>query len=770
MTAIPVLLLLKVTIVFSLAAPVSALLRGRSAAARHLVWTLALLAAVVLLPLSAFAPRLPVRLPTAAARSLPALIVPPPTRATEVGRGPSATEWNAADARGSIAPRSGRPRRSPVPTLALLWLAGSLGVLLWSAFGHLGLWGLHRSSLPVERAAWARLCGLEPPVHGAGARVRLAHSSVVGTPLTWGWLRPIVLLPSRSAAWPLERRRAALRHELAHVERGDYVMQLVATLACAAWWFHPLAWWAAGRLRSESEHACDDRVLSAGTPAPEYASDLLAVAHGARGPGGSRLVAIGMARRSHLEGRLLAVLDTTRRRGVVRPRAGLAALALTLLMLVPFAGLEPRLLAAPATWASTSTEVQTTSTMSSATKTATKTETRKSTTFKPKPEDGDGPDAQTMDDTLPAKPGGRLVLQLDTGGSVEIQGWDRNEVSVHAELAGADWKSTQLAIAPESFGVGVQSISTAHGHGQSTSHHFEIRVPARYDVRLASAGGTLTLSGVEGTFEGSTGGGELVLDHARGRASLRTGGGDIEVTDSDLSGTISTGGGTAKLSRVKGGLKATSGSGPVIYADAGADGADGTGDLENLRVDGSGKVEAGDKPSGYLHVTRAGGAVDLDDAPQGGDIRTGGGDIRIAKGAGTIEARTGGGDITVGPVAGSISASTGAGDVRLQLVSVGGRGQSAQVWSGTGKVVVELPADLNARFEIETAYTRSFGRETKITSAWTLDRKPVTDWDDSEGTPRRFVRASGVAGRGEGYVKIQTVNGDVEIKKAGAAR
>jgi len=162
-------LLLKVTIVFSLAAPVSALLRGRSAAARHLVWTLALLAAVVLAPLTLLAPRLPVSLPATAARGLPALIVPPPTRAPEVGQGPSATEWNAADARGSIAPRSDRPRRSPVPTLALFWLAGSLGVLLWSAFGHLGLWGLHRSSLPVERDAWARLFGIEPPVHGAAA-------------------------------------------------------------------------------------------------------------------------------------------------------------------------------------------------------------------------------------------------------------------------------------------------------------------------------------------------------------------------------------------------------------------------------------------------------------------------------------------------------------------------------------------------------------------------------------------------------------------------
>src|SRR5262249_32195838 len=83
-------------------------------------------------------------------------------------------------------------------------------------------------------------------------------------------------------------------------------------------------------------------VLAAGTPAPAYATDLLAVAHGARGAGGSNPVAIGMARRSHLEGRLLAVLDESRRRGAGRGKAPLAALATTLLLLLPLAGLEAR--------------------------------------------------------------------------------------------------------------------------------------------------------------------------------------------------------------------------------------------------------------------------------------------------------------------------------------------------------------------------------------------------------------------------------------------
>jgi beta-lactamase regulating signal transducer with metallopeptidase domain/DUF4097 and DUF4098 domain-containing protein YvlB len=769
-----ILLVLKVTVVFSLAGLVSAFLRGRSAAARHVVWLASLVGVLALLPLTALAPRLAVSLPAAAERALAqsapaatdARVSASPGDVAIVPRVPSAAAARGTSLGASHASVARRPSGA-IPLLALVWLAGVAGVLLWSVFGHLGLWALHRSALPVERSAWERHHGLEPPATGAGHRVRLALSSVVGTPLTWGFWKPIVLLPSRSSSWPLERRRAALLHELAHVERDDYLAQLVATLACAVYWFHPLTWWATGRLRSESEHACDDRVLAAGTPAPEYASDLLAVAHGARGPGGSRLVAIGMARRSHLEGRLLAVLDETRRRGAVRRFSGIATLAGTLLVLVPFAGLTPRLhAAAVAATPAVMTVVAENSTQTTTKHTSTTVNTlnSKSVVYKPKDEDEDkADDKHTLDDTIPVKPGGRLVLDLDTGGSVAIHGWDRNEVSVRFTLGGADWRTTQVASGPESFGVGIRAVPTGHQSYQSTSHRIEIRVPERYDVRIHSAGGGVTIDGVEGTFEGVTGGGELVLTDDRGRASLSTGGGDIQVSDCDLGGSVSTGGGTVKLSRVKGGLRGSSGSGPVIYADADADGK--TGDLSGVDVDGTGKVKLGDKPPGYLHISRAGGVVDLDEVPNGADIQTGGGDIRIAKGAGTIQARTGGGDVSVGPIAGSVSASTGAGDVRITLASVGGRGQSAQAWSGTGTVVVELPSDLNARIELETSYTNNFGRATKITSAWTVDRAPVTDWDDSEGTPRKFVRATGTAGKGEGLVHIQTVNGDIELRR-----
>src|SRR5262249_44425554 len=128
----------------------------------------------------------------------------------------------------------------------------------------------------------------------------------------WGWRRPVVLFPREAEEWPVERLRVALEHELAHVARGDYLAQTLATIVCAVYWFHPLVWLAASRRRSEGERACDDHVLTRGTPADEYASRLIEVARRARAMRAWGQVAVGMARRSHLEGRLLAVLDDGR--------------------------------------------------------------------------------------------------------------------------------------------------------------------------------------------------------------------------------------------------------------------------------------------------------------------------------------------------------------------------------------------------------------------------------------------------------------------------
>src|SRR5436190_1059845 len=162
-----------------------------------------------------------------------------------------------------------------------------------------------------------------------------------------------------------------------------------------------------------------------------------------------------------------------------------------------------------------------------------------------------------------------------------------------------------------------------------------------------------------------------------------------------MSGSMSTGGGKVWLSSVRVGLSATSGSGPVVNAE------DVTTSLDDVTEKDS-KFTVGDRFQGRLHITKAGGDIEVRSAPKGVYASTGGGDVRIGSGAGRIEAHTGGGDIDVGPIAGSVDASTGAGEVTISLADANGADQSVSVFTGYGRVIVELPESINARFRHAT--------------------------------------------------------------------
>jgi hypothetical protein len=187
-------------------------------------------------------------------------------------------------------------------------------VLAWAAAGWAAVWRLGRDAERITDPGWVAAAREAAGRLGVSGAVRLLRGGPAAMPVTWGVWRPTILLPAECDAWPAARRRAVLLHELAHVRRRDALTQWLGLAACAAYWFNPLAWYAAARLRAEREQACDDLVLEAGERPSDYAAQLLNVAYALRRAPTLASAAMAMARPSGLERRLLAILDARRRR------------------------------------------------------------------------------------------------------------------------------------------------------------------------------------------------------------------------------------------------------------------------------------------------------------------------------------------------------------------------------------------------------------------------------------------------------------------------
>src|SRR5262249_4322803 len=173
------------------------------------------------------------------------------------------------------------------------------------------------------------------------------------------------------------------------------------------------------------------------------------------------------------------------------------------------------------------------------------------------------------------------------------------------------------------------------------------------------------------------------------------------VSDAHLSGSVSTGGGKVLLSNVSGGLRGTSGSGPVVYRDGNDDGR-------------------ADSKKGRMHISRAGGDISVNEITDGADLKTGGGDIGIRRANGDVAASTGGGNISIGHLSGGVRADTGAGTIRIDVDELAADGRGITVGTGHGDVVIELPAGVAATFELETAYTDNYRGKTRIDNDWSL--------------------------------------------------
>jgi hypothetical protein len=167
--------------------------------------------------------------------------------------------------------------------------------------------------------------------------VRVLLCPDLSVPVTYGMVRPTILLPVESKEWSDAEIIAAMIHELEHVRRGDWIVQLSSRAIAIAYWPNPLVWLALRRLALEAERAADDAVVRRSERPSAYAEQLVALARQVRGFG---LPALAMATPGNLAQRVEAILDSTRRRGGRSMRQSLAALFAVVIVAVVIAPLQ----------------------------------------------------------------------------------------------------------------------------------------------------------------------------------------------------------------------------------------------------------------------------------------------------------------------------------------------------------------------------------------------------------------------------------------------
>lgn len=350
--------------------------------------------------------------------------------------------------------------------------------------------------------------------------------------------------------------------------------------------------------------------------------------------------------------------------------------------------------------------------------------------------------AQDISRSFDASPGGRLVLDLETGGEIVIRGWDRNQVEINVEISGRD--ADEVVVDFNESSRAIEIFSEFESRRSRADVDMEIRVPAQFDLDISTTGGDLDISGVTGTIEGSSMGGDLTLSNLGGQLDLSTMGGDIELTDSEVDGSLHTMGGDVDISDVTGNIDGTTMGGDVTY--------------DNVRSNRSGSRDE-------VEISSMGGDVSVDEALYGANVHTMGGDIDINKAAEYVKATTMGGDIEVAQLDGWIEANTMGGDIVVNMVGGVDGDRHVELESMGGTIELTVPRGLDMDIEVEIRLSDDDDwDEYEIISDFDLEVEVENDSDRRWRSSREVV-ATGRVGSGANKIVIRTVNGDVILRE-----
>ena len=202
----------------------------------------------------------------------------------------------AAEQRLSAIDRAAAALAPALPWLVLAWIVGVCILSVWQLGGWIAAQRLRRLAVRPADAALTALAGRIARAMGLTRAVRLFHSGLVRVPAVIGWLRPVILLPLGFATGLTPAQvESILVHELAHIRRHDYLVNLLQSLVETLLFYHPATWYISRHIRIERENCCDDLALAHGANEYSYAQSLLHLARQSAAGSHQAISPVGMA-------------------------------------------------------------------------------------------------------------------------------------------------------------------------------------------------------------------------------------------------------------------------------------------------------------------------------------------------------------------------------------------------------------------------------------------------------------------------------------------
>jgi beta-lactamase regulating signal transducer with metallopeptidase domain len=165
--------------------------------------------------------------------------------------------------------------KAQLPKVVLIWLTGVLLLSVRLLFGWLRAHAIAKRNATDAAPEWQRAARRLAHALDLRRAVQLLESAAVEVPTVIGWLRPVVLLPAATlTGLSTEQMEMILAHELAHVRRNDFFVNLMQAVVETLLFYHPAVWWISNRIRVEREHCCDDVAVSVTGNALVYARAL----------------------------------------------------------------------------------------------------------------------------------------------------------------------------------------------------------------------------------------------------------------------------------------------------------------------------------------------------------------------------------------------------------------------------------------------------------------------------------------------------------------